>query len=124
MPGPWKAWKTKPRFSTLSPVPWKSRFREIPTFPPPQLAPHGKVENPKPVSHFSTPRKRRRPRFLSPKTLTPNERKSAATRPPHPPCFQDHLVLESNPVSGSFLDWNMLLDRAPTGSLRRDSDLF
>src|ERR1700674_1378436 len=76
--------------------------------PTAQLAPRGKVENQKPVSHFSTPRKRRRQPFLSPQTLTPNERKSAATRPPHPPCFQDHLVLKSNPVSGSFLDWNML----------------
>ena len=36
MPGPWKAWKTKDGFPTLSTVPWKSRKkREIPTFPPP-----------------------------------------------------------------------------------------
>ena len=39
MPGPWKAWKTKGGFSTLSTVPWKSRRkREIPTFPPPGFA--------------------------------------------------------------------------------------
>jgi hypothetical protein len=39
MPGPWKAWKTKDRFSTLSTVPWKSRRnRGIPTFPPPGFA--------------------------------------------------------------------------------------
>src|SRR5579871_1892714 len=36
MPGPWKAWKSKSSFPTLSTVPWKSRRkREIPTFPPP-----------------------------------------------------------------------------------------
>ena len=34
MPGPWKAWKTRGRFSTLSTAPWKSRKPgEIPTFP-------------------------------------------------------------------------------------------
>jgi hypothetical protein len=39
MPGPWKAWKTKDGFPTLSTVPWKSRRkREIPTFPPPGFA--------------------------------------------------------------------------------------
>ncbi len=59
MPGPWKAWKTKRRFPTLPTVPWKSRnSSEIPTFPPPQLAPDGKVENQNRVSHFSTRRKR------------------------------------------------------------------
>jgi len=59
MPGPWKAWKTKRRFPTLSTVPWKSRnSSEIPTFPPPQLAPDGKVENPNQVSHFPTRCKR------------------------------------------------------------------
>jgi len=34
MPGRWKAWKTKGRFSTLPTAPWKSRKPgEIPTFP-------------------------------------------------------------------------------------------
>ena len=43
MPGPWKAWKTKDEFPTLSTVPWKSRRkREIPTFPPPGFAAMGK----------------------------------------------------------------------------------
>ena len=36
MTSPWKAWKTKDGFPTLSPVPWESRRnREIPTFPQP-----------------------------------------------------------------------------------------
>ena len=34
---PWKAWKTKSRFPTPPPAPWKSRaLREIPTFPQPR----------------------------------------------------------------------------------------
>ena len=70
MPGPWKAWKSKSSFPTLSTAPWKSRKdREIPTFPQPGVAPDGKVENQKQVSHFPTRRSRRRPRlsFLKPK---------------------------------------------------------
>src|ERR1700720_1254132 len=111
MPGRWEEWKTKPRFSTLPTVPWKSRrHREIFTFPPPRRASHGKVENQKTVSHFPMRRTRRQPRFLSLKP-NPKERKSVAARPPHPPYFQDHLVLESNPVSGSFVDWKMLARR-------------
>jgi hypothetical protein len=36
MPGPWKAWKSKSSFPTLSTAPWKSRKEhEIPTFPQP-----------------------------------------------------------------------------------------
>jgi len=39
MPGPWKAWKSKSSFPTLSTAPWKSRQqREIPTFPQPGFA--------------------------------------------------------------------------------------
>src|ERR671918_2333700 len=30
MPGPWKAWKTKPRFSTLPTAPWKSPTARFP----------------------------------------------------------------------------------------------
>ena len=37
MAGPWKVWKSKSSFSTLSTVPWKSRKdREISTFPQPR----------------------------------------------------------------------------------------
>ncbi|MFI5106540.1 MAG: hypothetical protein ACHP79_16580, partial [Terriglobales bacterium] len=43
MPGPWKEWKSKSSFPTLSTAPWKSRKkREIPTFPPPGFAAMGK----------------------------------------------------------------------------------
>jgi hypothetical protein len=53
MPGPWKEWKSKGSFPTLSTAPWKSRkHREIPTFPQLQLHGAGKVENQTPVSHF------------------------------------------------------------------------
>jgi hypothetical protein len=39
MPGPWKAWKSKGGFPTLSTAPWKSRKqREISTFPQPGFA--------------------------------------------------------------------------------------
>jgi hypothetical protein len=59
MPGPWKEWKTKPRFPTLPNGRWKSRRqREISTFPPPRLAAHGKLENQRTVSHFPTRCKR------------------------------------------------------------------
>ncbi len=52
MPGPWKAWKTKSGFPTLSTVPWKSRRkREIPTFPPPGFA---SMEKWKTKSRFPT----------------------------------------------------------------------
>src|SRR5437016_1064514 len=53
MPGPWKEWKTKPRFSTLPTAPWKSRQpREISTFPQLRRAAPGKVENQNQVSTF------------------------------------------------------------------------
>src|ERR1700719_494764 len=83
MAGPWQKGETKPRFPPLSTVPWKSgNLRQISTFPPPRLAPHGKVENHKPVSHFPTRPKRRR--FLFPFHRKPKnqERKSATARPP------------------------------------------
>jgi hypothetical protein len=39
MPGPWKEWKSKNSFPTLSTAPWESRKqREIPTFPQPSFA--------------------------------------------------------------------------------------
>jgi len=55
MAGPWKAWKTKDGFPTLSTVPWKSRRkREISTFPPPGFTAMEKWKTKKPVSHFPT----------------------------------------------------------------------
>src|SRR6266699_6946468 len=76
MAGPWKAGKTKPRFPPLSTVPWKSgQLRQISTFPPPRLGPDGKVENHKPVSHFSTRPKRRR--FLFPSHQKPKIKKGS-----------------------------------------------
>src|SRR2546426_9646989 len=109
MPGPWKEWKTKPRFPTLPIVPWKSRkHREISTFPPPRLAPHGKVENQKTVSHFPTRYTRRRLRF--PSVQNPNPKKGS--RPLRGllilPTFRIILYWNQDPVSGSFLDWKML----------------
>src|SRR5713101_2348211 len=108
MTGPWKEGKTKPRFPPLSTVPWKSgKLRQISTFPPPQLAPDGKVENHKPVSHFSTRRKRRRLLFPS---LKPKPKKGS--RPlrglPIRILFRIILYWKRYRVSGSSLDWKML----------------
>src|SRR6266446_10819340 len=107
MPGPWKEWKTKPRFPTLPTVPWKSRLhREIPTFPPPRLALRGKLENHKPVSHFPSPRQRRRLRSPSPHP------KKKGSRPLRGllalPTLRIILYWNQDLVSGSFLDWKML----------------
>ena len=109
MPGRWKAWKSESSFPTLSTVPWKSRkHREISTFPPPRLVPHGKLENQKAVSHFPTRYKRRRLRF--PSVQNPNPKKGS--RPLRGllilPTFRIILYWNQNPVSGSFLDWKML----------------
>jgi hypothetical protein len=54
MPGLWKAWKAKSRLPTpsTSPLEISPKGSEISTFPPPQLAPDGKVENQKQVSTF------------------------------------------------------------------------
>src|SRR5579872_3582662 len=82
MPGPWKEWKSKNSFPTLSTVPWKSRTkREISTFPPPSFAAMGKWKT-----------KTRFPTFPQPLAIMTSvlilksktkERKSAAARPPH-----------------------------------------
>src|SRR5690242_6906257 len=123
MPGPWKEWKTKPRYSTLPTVPWKSRIhREISTFPPPRLPAHGKLENQKTVSHFPMRWKRRRLRF--PSLLNPNPKKGR--RPLRSlltlPTFRIILYWNQNPVSGSFLDWKMLrLQQGHRRSLQVDS---
>jgi hypothetical protein len=54
MTGPWKPWKTKSRFSTVSTAPWKSCLvGKISTFPQPGCAPGGTMENQKQVSHSS-----------------------------------------------------------------------
>src|SRR5713226_9523207 len=115
MAGPWKAGKTKPRFPPLSTAPWKSgQLRQISTFPPPRLAPHGKVENHKPVSHFPTRRKRRR--FLFPSPRKPKIKKGS--RPlrglPIPILFRIILYWKRYFVSGSSLDWKMLRDKYET----------
>src|SRR6266542_2111206 len=125
MPVPWKEWKTKPRFPTLPTVPWKSRkHREISTFPPPRLVPHGKLENQKAVSHFPTRYKRRRLRF--PSLQNPNPKKGS--RPLRGllilPTFRIILYWNQDPVSGSFLDWKMLFicssgDVGPGSSSRK-----
>src|ERR1035441_8430614 len=64
MTGRWKAWGTKNRFPPLPPAPWKSRKGEIPTFPPPGIAPRGSVENQTAVSP-TPPRSARRRMRLS-----------------------------------------------------------
>jgi hypothetical protein len=109
MTGPWKERKTKPRFRPLSTVPWKSgKPRQISTFPPPRLAPDGKVENHKPVSHFPTRRKRRR--FLFPSQQKTKLEKGS--RPLHGLpiriLFRIILYWKRYLVSGSSLDWKML----------------
>ena len=101
MPGPWKAWKTKDRFPTLSTVPWKSRRnREIPTFPPPGFA---ALEKWKTNSRFPT-----FPQPLATMTSviflkTKNQRKevgrcAASSFPMHSPYSR------TEPISCSFFD--------------------
>src|SRR5665213_4151102 len=86
MAGAWKPGKTNDRFSPVPTPPWESgKPRRIPTFPP-----------------------RRPPLPLLRPKRQKQERKSAAARPPHSDCFQDHVVLETLPVSGSSDDWKML----------------
>ena len=97
--GPWKAWKTKSGFPTLSTVPWKSRRkREIPTFPPPGFA---SMEKWKTKSRFPT-----FPRPLATITTvlslkTKNQRKEVG-----------RCAASSFPVrfSCSSFDWKMLED--------------
>ena len=86
MAGPWKAWKTKPRFPPLSTVPWKSgQPRRISTFPPPRI-------------------------FLFPFPQKPKLKKGS--RPlrglPIPILFRIILYWKRYFVSGSSLDWKML----------------
>jgi hypothetical protein len=108
MTSPWKAWKSKSSFPPLSTAPWESRRRrEIPTFPPHGFAPDGKVENPKPVSHFSTRGSQRRRPF--PFSQTQNSRKEVGRdAASSSSLFRIILCWKLNPVSGSSLDWKML----------------
>jgi len=112
MPGPWKAWKTKDGFPTLSTVPWKSRRkREIPTFPPPGFAAMGKWKTKSRFPTFPQPLATMTP-VLSLKT---KERKSAAARPPHSPIRSPYGRTE--PISCSSFDWKMLMPKLPTQRL-------
>jgi hypothetical protein len=112
MTSPWKAWKSKSSFPPLSTAPWESRRRrEIPTFPPHGFAPDGKVENPKPVSHFSTRGSQRRRPF--PFSQTQNSRKEVGRdAASSSSLFRIILCWKLNPVSGSSLDWKMLPAKA------------
>src|SRR5579872_2472775 len=90
MPGPWKEWKSKNSFPTLSTVPWKSRRkREISTFPPPSFAALGKWKTKSRFPTFPQPLATMTPALAQktkkPKNQKTKERKSAAARPPHFP---------------------------------------
>src|SRR5579872_7626015 len=108
MPGRWKAWKTKSRFSTLPTAPWKSRpRREIPTFPQLRQGARGKVENQNQVSHLPTRTSRLLLRVVylkKPKKgeFSPQQRSTAkraaisgSSTIGNRPDFQAHLVLET-----------------------------
>ena len=124
MTSPWKAWKSKSSFPPLSTAPWESRRRrEIPTFPPHGFAPDGKVENPKPVSHFSTRGSQRRRPF--PFSQTQNSRKEVGRdAASSSSLFRIILCWKLNPVSGSSLDWKMLDIVVPRGSLPGNTRLI
>ena len=110
MTGPWKAWKSKPSFSTLSTAPWKSRKTgEISTFPQPGRRVRGKVENQNQVFHFPTAARDDDSCSLSPKTKTKTKTKNLrkdvgrfAASVSH--FFRITLYWKRSLVSGSFLD--------------------
>jgi len=86
MAGPWKAWKTKPRFPPLSTVPWKSGPpRRISTFPPPR-------------------------RFLFPFPQKPKLKKGSRPLRGFPIQIASRIILHwiRYLASGSSLDWKML----------------
>jgi len=105
MPGPWKAWKTKDEFPTLSTVPWKSRRkREIPTFPPPGFAAMGKWKTngrfptfPQPLATMTS--------VLS--LRTKNQRKEVGR---YAASLFSRPALRAEPFSCSSFDWKMLSD--------------
>ena len=116
MTGRWKAWKTTNRFPPLPTAPWKSRKDgEIPTFPPPGVAPRGRVENQRAVFH-SPPRSSRRRRLAPPKSKTkpsgvPPERQEKGRHYPlvRRCLFSIILHWKRKSISVSFFDWKMLL---------------
>ena len=135
MPGLWKAWKAKSRLPTLStsPLGISPTAGEIPTFPQRRRRRRWKSGKPKagfPLSHrpediLGKPTKSQGGR-ASPcarQTLSTTT-KGDLSRQPGRRHFQAHAALESNcrfrlmaywnqfSISGSFVDWNMLLDRA------------
>src|ERR1022692_4945464 len=114
MTGRWKAWETTNRFPPLPPARWKSRKGgEIPTFPPPGVAPLGSVENQTAVFHTPQRSSRRRFRLPHPNTRTqpsgvPPERQEKGRKPLS--ChFSIILRWKRKSVSVSFLDWKMLV---------------
>ena len=115
MPEPWKAWKTSLRFSTLPTAPWKTRQqREFPTFPQRPRGAERKVENQTQVSHFPSRTPRRLPRYSLPQIQTKISTRSPTRLTSRPnasfPCrFRIILRWKHSPLSGSFLDWKMLL---------------
>jgi hypothetical protein len=93
MTGPWKAWKTGSRFSTLPTAPWKSRQqREIPTFPQPGDERCWRCQ----------------------KNKNQDKKGSRPLRGLRSSHFQDHLVLETKPRFRIILG----LENAAAGMLR------
>src|ERR1035438_4030418 len=80
MTGRWKAWQTTNRFPPLPTAPWKSRKDgEIPTFPPPGVAPRESVENQKNGSH-TPPRPGEVPQGRRDSHIPPARRRPAGER--------------------------------------------
>jgi hypothetical protein len=89
MAGPWKAWKSNHRISTLSTAPWKSRnTREIPTFPQLRRRP---VEKWKTTTRFPTFPPSTRFSFSNLKPM-----KKGVTLALRASRFQYHLALETD----------------------------
>ncbi len=97
MPGPWKEWKSKSSFPTLSTVPWKSRQRrEISTFPQPGFASMGKWKTKTGFPTFPQP--------LATMTLislskNKNQRKEAGRYAASPSIFMIISYWKRNPIS-------------------------
>lgn len=110
MTGPWKAWKSKTGFPTLSTAPWKSRTRrEIPTFPQPGFAALGKWKTKPRFPTFPPP--------LAMTTVMPHDKPKTQKgcrplRGLRMLSFQDHLALETECCFRIILG----LENAPTGA--------
>jgi len=103
MPGPWKAWKSKSSFPTLSTAPWKSRKkREIPTFPQPGFA---ALEKWKTKSRFSTFPQPLATMILVVSLKTKNQRKEVGR---YAASLFSRPALRAEPFSCSSFDWKML----------------